>query len=169
MFLHVGLQVRSRHVLRATHVANEPLVVEMHGADVTRHVFVRLESCVAIRALEVSLYLMTPNVILIEALLVESFIADVASKATDVGVEDPVVPVSLNCLQALATVLAHELPLVRVNFHVSLQVVEPRPFVVALVTLVPPRGPVLEHEVDVQAYLLVERFFAGATLIACLQ
>lgn len=169
MFLHVGLQVGSGHVLRATDVADKALVIKVHGTNVARHVFVRLESGVAVRALEIPLYLVTPHVVLVETLLVESFVANVASKAAYIGVEDPVIPVSLNGFEAFAAVLANKLPFVRVNLHVSLQVVESRPLVVALVTLVPPRRPVLKHEVDVEADLLAEGLVAGAALVARLQ
>lgn len=156
-------------MLRATDVADKSLVVEVHGTDMTRYVFVCLERGVAVRALEISLYLVTPHVVLIKTLLVESFVANVASKAANVGVEDPVIPVGLNSFEAFAAVLANKLPFVRVNLHVSLQVVEPRPLVVALVTLVPPRRPVFKHEMDVEAYLLAEGLVAGAALIARLQ
>lgn len=165
MYLEVCPKVGAGHVLGAAHVTDEPFVPKVHGAHVTRYVLIGLECGVAVLAGVASLVAVGAAVVLVEAALVEGFVALVTTIAALVGVQYHVVLICLQAFEALVAYLAHMVPLARVYLHVPLEMIQSGALIVTLITLVAARRPVLQDAVEVQTPLLAEGLATGWTLV----
>ncbi|KAK3860518.1 hypothetical protein Pcinc_033438 [Petrolisthes cinctipes] len=116
----MSFEIEAGHVSGTAHVAHEALVVEMHGSDVSRHVFVGLERGAAVITGVVPAWTVCAEVVMVGALVVLCLVTHRTHKPSLTGVYNEVVTVRLGRLEAFTTVRTYILSLIGVYSHVSL-------------------------------------------------